>query len=101
MKQLNTWMFAAILSLSGGTLCAQTQKEQVNAYFTTKEMPRLSIAPPPNDTASARFRYDLTALAENKDAIGLRNCAKTAAVKAVRLYPADNPDVFEDIEDLL
>lgn len=41
------------------------------------------------------------ALAENKDAIGLRNCAKTAAVKAVRLYPADNPDVFEDIEDLL
>lgn len=60
MKQLNKWMFAAILSLSGGTLCAQTQKEQVNAYFTTKEMPRLSIAPPPNDTASARFRYDLT-----------------------------------------
>ena len=41
------------------------------------------------------------ALAENKDAIGLRNCAKNAAVKAVRLYPADDPDVFEDIEDLL
>lgn len=41
------------------------------------------------------------ALAENKDAIGLRNSAKTAAVKAVRLYPAENSDLFEDIEDLL
>ena len=41
------------------------------------------------------------ALAENKDAIGLRKSAKTAALKAVRLYPADNPDIFEDIEDLL
>lgn len=40
-------------------------------------------------------------LAENKNAFGLRNCAKTAAIIAVRLYPADNPDIFEDINDLL
>ncbi len=43
------------------------------------------------------------ALAENKYAIGLRNSAKTAVIKAIRLYPADNPDLdfFDDLEDLL
>lgn len=60
MKQIRTWMFAAILTLSCGTLFAQTQKEHVNAYFTSKEMPRLSIVPPPNDTTSTRFRHDLS-----------------------------------------
>ena len=73
MKQINTWMFATILTLSCGTLFAQTQKEQVNAYYTTKEMPRLSIVPPPNDTTSARFKHDLSmfywGLQQRKDTI--------------------------------
>jgi tetratricopeptide (TPR) repeat protein len=39
------------------------------------------------------------ALAENKEAIGLRSDAKSAALKAVKFYPGENP--YKEIEDLL
>lgn len=59
MKQIYTWMLAAILTLSCSNLYAQTKNGQVNAFFTTAEMPKLSIVPPPNDTTNARFKYDI------------------------------------------
>ena len=40
------------------------------------------------------------ALAENRYAIGLRSSAKTAAINAVKFYPAERAD-WEDIEELL
>lgn len=40
------------------------------------------------------------ALAENMNAVGLRTAAKAAAIKAVRLYPAECVD-WEDIDELL
>mgnify|MGYP002622550209 CR=1 FL=1 len=40
------------------------------------------------------------ALAENRNALGLRTAAKAAAIQAVRLYPAECVD-WEDIDELL
>ena len=64
-EQIYTWMLAAILTLSCSNLYAQTKNGQVNAFFTTAEMPKLSIVPPPNDTTNARFKYDTTVLSKH------------------------------------
>jgi acid phosphatase (class A) len=53
-------MFLVIMMMTSVCVLAQNDKESVNAYFTTREMPdMLKWCPAPPDTVGAHFAYDI------------------------------------------
>lgn len=89
--------------------CGKTQHARC-LYFEALELPdfeainRLEQAvvceADPGLCVDEELALRYKALAENRNALGLRTAAKAAAIKAVRLYPAECVD-WEDIEELL
>ena len=79
-------------------------------YFEALELPdfeainRLEVAvdceADPGLCVDEELALRYKALAENRNALGLRTAAKAAATEAVRLYPAECVD-WEDIDELL
>lgn len=82
------------------TRCLYYQALELQDIDAIKKLEKAILCPPDSSLCvDEELAFKFKNLAENKHSWGDLGGAKKAAAQAVRLYPANNPDFYEEIED--